>query len=68
MTDHRRARLAAKSARFLAQRAQAAGVGGDRSEAQRLLTAALRKRTTAHTAGALAHLARFAVAESVTAC
>lgn len=57
MTDHQRARRAAKSKAFFAKLAERAAIDGDKPEALRLLVAATRKRTEAKIAGAILTLA-----------
>lgn len=53
MTPHQRARRAAKSKAFFAKLAERAALSGNRPEAERLLTWAIRKRTDASLAAAV---------------
>jgi len=53
MTDHQRARRAAKSKAFFARRAEVAALAGNKSEALRLLAWAHRKSASAALASAI---------------
>lgn len=57
MTDHQKARRAAKAKAFFAKLAQRAAIAGDKPEALRLLTAATRKRTEANLSLAILSIA-----------